>query len=418
MPSQKPSGPLRLRDKWLEFVGEGSANTVWAVHFTESSGGDAATRKLRDDCNGFLLRIQKHQTGLDGSDSSFSAHDQLSYLSSTILPLFSPDPSLIVTHRPIHLDQSLIDEANAVLAELDEKRAAHDDGNSHQPHSHLPLRGRKFTGSRVGPAGTHMLTEDFRPRNPRERFAEIKPKWLAQSPTAPRDARVCRNCAVAAKRFADAPEGKKPAKSDPEKYGCPLHLVSSPPAPGGEDPAEKDAAPGDWKTLAERIFRLSTFGQDAQDPRHAHFLFWVARQHELLRYLRALQARFAHGGTFLTTTEDNPDEDLLLAMTLRDCSLFFRYEVLEDDAEVNGQVKEKPMRFRLLDFKLADLDKKSPSKIPSWQETERGLIDGGWYDGKKDMPHCRLKRGPLDEGDGVDTSRLKDHQGLGAVYEE
>ncbi|KAH6693694.1 inositol-pentakisphosphate 2-kinase [Plectosphaerella plurivora] len=416
MASHKPPGPLRLRDKWLEFVGEGSANTVWAVHFTETSGGDAQTKKLRDACDGFLLRVQKHQAGLDGADSSFSADDQLSYLSSTILPLFSADPSLIVAHRPVHLDQVLIDEANAVLAELDEKRAAHDDKKT-DIHTHLPLRGRKFTGSRVGPAGTHMLTEDFRPRNPRERFAEIKPKWLAQSPTAPRGATICRNCAVSAKRFTDAPEGKKPAKSDPEKYGCPLHLVSSPPAPGGKDPASSDAAPDDWKTLAERIFRLSVFGSDAEDLRHAHFLFWVSRQHELLRYLRALQARLAHGGTFLTTTEDNPDEDLLLAMTLRDCSLFFRYELLADEKKAKSNTKQ-PLRFRLLDFKLADLDKKSPSKIPSWQETERGLIDGGWYEGKKDMPHCRLKRGPLDEGDGVDTTRLKDHRGLGAVYEE
>lgn len=142
----------------------------------------------------------------------------------------------------------------------------------------------------------------------------------------------------------------------------------------------------------------------------------------MLRHLKALQARFAHGDTFLTTTEEDPDEDLLLAMTLRDCSLFFRYEML--DADENGDVgdvgdgaEDGKLRFKLLDLKLADLDRKAASKIPSWQETERGLIDGGWYEGKKEMPHCFLKRAPLD-GEPADEAKLKNEKALGAVYEE
>ena len=351
--------------------------------------------------DGFLLRIQKYKTDLDGADSSFTAKDHLAYLEDTILPLFRASPSLIVDHRLIKLPQSIIDEANAVLASLDEKRKAHDDEGKDagaRKHPHLPLRGRKFTGSRVGPAGTHMLTENFRPRNPRERFAEIKPKWLAQSPTAPKGANTCRNCAVSAQRFANAPEGKKPAKSEPEKYGCPLHLVSG---------REED----DWKALAERIFRMSTADGSAQDPRHAHFLYWVVSQHHVLRHLRALQAKFGHSDTFLTTTEEKPDNDLLLAMTLRDCSLFFRYEMLDDGGA------DSRLKVKLLDFKLADLDRKTPSKIPSWQETESGLIEGGWYEGKKDMPYCLLRRAALDDGS-VDETKLKDEQALGAVYEE
>lgn len=47
---QKPPGTLRLGDKWLEFVGEGAANTIWAVHFVEDSGGDSFTRNLRQLC--------------------------------------------------------------------------------------------------------------------------------------------------------------------------------------------------------------------------------------------------------------------------------------------------------------------------------------------------------------------------------
>ncbi|EEY22806.1 predicted protein [Verticillium alfalfae VaMs.102] len=142
--------------------------------------------------------------------------------------------------------------------------------------------------------------------------------------------------------------------------------------------------------------------------RVARFLFAEIRRHEALRFLRDLQARFARRDTFLATTAAAPDEDLLVAMTLRDCSLFFRYEDGEDGA------------LRLLDFTLADLDKKMPSKIPSWQKTERELIDGGWYEGKRGcgMPNCYLKEGRTEDVTRADETRLKDASRLGMAYKD
>ncbi|EEY22807.1 predicted protein [Verticillium alfalfae VaMs.102] len=108
--TQRPPGLPRLGDKWLEFVGEGAANTVWALHFIDDNGGDAYTQDLRQLCDGFLLRIQKHTKG---GDSAISAADQLAYVQETILPAFNNDASLIVRQKLIQVTQPLIDECNA-----------------------------------------------------------------------------------------------------------------------------------------------------------------------------------------------------------------------------------------------------------------------------------------------------------------
>ncbi|ROT38323.1 hypothetical protein SODALDRAFT_340474 [Sodiomyces alkalinus F11] len=439
-PHQKPPGTLRLGDKWLKFVGEGAANTIWAVHFVEDSGGDTFTRDLRPLCQGYLLRILKALS--DGSDSHFTAKDQLAFFENTVLPAFGNQRSLFVDQKLVHLRQDVIDECNLLLTQMDENQKASTQDQP-LPHPHLPSRTRKFVGTRVGPAGWHMLTEDMRPRGPLERFAEIKPKWLAQSPAAPSTALLCRNCAVATQRFTEAPEGQKPSKSDPAKYGCPLRLVAGPgPAPenhithnGNGLPAqngngngnhvsnghaEKNGTNGskkkdddDWKAHAERIFR-------GQDPRDSHFLFWSIRQHHLLPHLRNLQNRLAGPGcadAFWASSRDDPDPDLLLSMTLRDCSLFFRYEARPHGA------------LRMLDFKLADLDRKVAAKVPRWQDTERQLVEGGWYEGKQKqaqagsgemfLPRCYLREvqeaGSEPDFDAipVDMTKLKDVSSLG-----
>lgn len=397
---------------------------------------------------GYLLRILKDLS--DGSDSRYTAKDQLAYFENAVLPAFDNQRSLFVDQKLLQLRQDIIDECNLRLAQMDENQDASAQDRP-LPHPHLPPRTRKFVGTRVGPAGWHMLTEDMRPRGPLERFAEIKPKWLAQSPAAPPTAVLCRNCAVATKRFTEAPEGQKPAKSDPAKYGCPLRLVAGPGPTldpeihmshanqnGSKDRhaqsgthvsnghasnghAKQPAANGDghsgWRCHAERIFRH-------QDPRDSHFLFWSIRQHHLLPHLRNLQNRLAGPGcadAFWASTRDDPDPDLLLSMTLRDCSLFLRYEARPDGS------------LRMLDFKLADLDRKVPTKVPRWQDIERRLNEGGWYEGKQRastgsdellVPRCYLKEVweagcmPAFDAVPVDLARLKDVSLLGVPYRE
>jgi inositol-pentakisphosphate 2-kinase len=77
-------------------------------------------------------------------------------------------------------------------------------------------------------------------------------------------------------------------------------------------------------------------------------------------------------------TYDPSNELLLVAMTLRDCTLFLRLP--EDEAD-DAQIEAR----------LGDLDVKSPDKAPYWKQTEQELIDGGFYQGRAGLPlNCSL----------------------------
>lgn len=58
-------------------------------------------------------------------------------------------------------------------------------------------------------------------------------------------------------------------------------------------------------------------------------------------------------------------------MTLRDCTVFLRFSADGDWSGDEGEVEAR----------LGDLDLKSPDKAGYWEETERGLVEGGWYEG-------------------------------------
>lgn len=63
---------------------------------------------------------------------------------------------------------------------------------------------------------------------------------------------------------------------------------------------------------------------------------------------------------------DPRNEKLLVAMTLRDCTVFVRFPVkLNEDCKIEAR--------------LGDLDVKSPAKARYWRNIEKALIEGGWY---------------------------------------
>ncbi len=119
------------------------------------------------------------------------------------------------------------------------------------------------------------------------------------------------------------------------------------------------------------------------EPDHAaalRFALWVERT-PLLRYLRERQQSLDTKGVFKS---DPNDEKFRAAMTLRDCTVFLRF--LEDDPY--GKSAEA---------KLGDLDLKSKDKAQYWRDTERALIDEGWYMGTekaedKQPLTCQLHR--------------------------
>jgi inositol-pentakisphosphate 2-kinase len=168
---------------------------------------------------------------------------------------------------------------------------------------------------------------------------EFKPKWLAQSPSAPKNAVRCRQCARFARTNADLAR-----KGDPlQKSWCPLDLNIH-----------------DGLQLAKTIWTTKTF--EEMFPR---FSSWLSGN-TLLPRLRQLQMELDPVGVL---ENDKNDEQFRAAMTLRDCTVFVRFPENAEDDQYG------------IEARIGDLDLKSPDKAQYWKDTENSLIEEGWYTG-------------------------------------
>ncbi|KAF2646487.1 hypothetical protein P280DRAFT_475368 [Massarina eburnea CBS 473.64] len=188
---------------------------------------------------------------------------------------------------------------------------------------------------------------------------EIKPKWLAQSPTAPSKSFKCRTCALQARR---ASKGKR----QPLSYICPFKLVT------GNAEAISDF-------LRPRI--LAHFKVNSANPVVnidvdiedilARATDYLARGpgHGLLKHMQKLQDESDPGGVCSVPKRLRENSyhcrGVRAAMTLRDCSMFIKVPYRKADGCVES--------------KLADLDFKSMEKVPDWVSKEEALWNGGWY---------------------------------------
>lgn len=199
---------------------------------------------------------------------------------------------------------------------------------------------------------------------------EVKPKWLTQSPDAPRDAIRCRTCAMQLVH----PKSR-------ESYICPLRLVDGdyndlyPWVHGVVQSSCKQRSAGFAPTSGsneKRIADVSTKYLVSGDGR------------KLLQHLRRLQGSLDPKGVLHRPPRpDSFDHNLRLAMTLRDCSLFLN---------VSYNKTNEPNSINIIS-KLADLDFKSAEKIPDWAEKEGILHKEGMYTKKsKDDVDCWLAR--------------------------
>lgn len=187
---------------------------------------------------------------------------------------------------------------------------------------------------------------------------EIKPKWLAQSPTAPSNAVRCRTCALQFSR----------GKGTPTDYICPLRLSN-------EGTSSKEDV-GYMRRWATNVLSQLANDSDASLPKGVLLdtlvdrvldYFTTGDGRTLLLHLKKLQTTLDSEGILqrYAYPREDPDfvYDLRLAMTLRDCSLFVVV----------------PIHDGAIASKLADLDFKSAEKINDWRDKEATLVNEGWY---------------------------------------
>ncbi|KAI1268674.1 inositol-pentakisphosphate 2-kinase [Xylariaceae sp. FL1019] len=301
----------------FEYVAEGRANAVFSI-WTVNSGGERK-RQLE----GTLLRVPKETPHITPCDYK-TLHDFHENVVEKAV-----DSQFLVSQKLSRITEHVAAIMNA--KRMKDGKRDKDDGS-------------------VIKSGYAMFMEDMR-ESTGYSVLEFKPKWLAQSPIAPRDAKRCRTCAREAYRNSlKRAEGKK--TSIPI---CPLGLLSS-----------------DEKIVAQTIERLAPEWPEVDRDRLAQ----AFKDTQIFEELRKLQDEGDPGTTLL----DNPsDPQFGLAMTLRDCTCFVR---MPDDTA------------KTIEIKLADVDKKNwEEKQSYWRESHENLVKDGWYtndmDGETD---CQLNR--------------------------
>ncbi|KZF21739.1 hypothetical protein L228DRAFT_283869 [Xylona heveae TC161] len=247
------------------------------------------------------------------------------------------EESDLVNHDLVRLPKGLIQKCNSRLRLYEER------GLRPQKRRGLYLQEYEQYG---------MLVSDMTPRKDRgEVLVEFKPKWLAQSPSAPSTALRCRTCALRAKRNA-----ARRAKNEPEERSfCSLDLTSR-----------------DQETIARAVSYVipKDLGNVHTADKLRQRLLAFFKKSTLLQRLKELQEDLDKRGVL---QEDPTSEKFLIAMTIRDCTLFLK--VSADD--------EIPIEAR-----IGDLDLKSPDqgKADYWRSLERALIEQGWYDASENDP--------------------------------
>jgi inositol-pentakisphosphate 2-kinase len=309
------------KDYALEYLAEGAANIVYKLRPSHSD----------------LLRLRKTRSSIPYSEI---VHN----FETIVAPLFPNDALIHPRLFKLPDAETLISRLNEALREKDA------DGSRSEMRKGVYLATDEEHG---------IFIHDMTPRHQKEKFIEFKPKWLIQSPSAPAEAKRCRTCALREMRRA----GNR-ASGRGDTGFCPLDLLST-----TEDMLEDvlRSLVGDDLGLAKAIFK------DKVQP--------------LLVRLRTLQIEHNRVGLAGLNSErisvpshreaDRSQEssaasvmlDTLLGMTVRDCSVFIRYNTGSSEIEA--------------DVKLADLDMKS-AKLEKWADIERQLIDGGWYTGTDD----------------------------------
>lgn len=286
----------------LEYLAEGGANLVYRVIIPppspsisssldfETDGGRPTTPPpseippLRMDprLEGQLLRLRK------SNPATVPIIECQKHFDSVIKPLFSKEN--LVERTLFRPSPDLIRDCNRRLRQMET------DGS----------RARKRHGVYLAEGETYgtLITDMTRGGNDDSATVEFKPKWLAQSPSAPAGAKRCRTCALRAMRLSKQAQVGSPRHIEPEF--CPLILLSADQRRVAQAADIILGLPGsDWKDEGAGRQGLIAFLLDTP----------------LLQRLKELQMKLDPIGVLAA---DVSGDDFLTAMTIRDCTLFLK----------------------------------------------------------------------------------------------
>ncbi|KKA22553.1 hypothetical protein T310_3400 [Rasamsonia emersonii CBS 393.64] len=334
----------------LLYLAEGGANIVYrmllpSVDLATSSeikhNGDGTPRQTEIEdpaqatlLEGKLLRLRKDvEYGIPYQQTArnFDKH---------IRPLFKPEE--LVDQRLVRLPAGLVHRCNEQL------RASERKGKRPAKRHGVYLSTAEHFG---------LLVTDMTDANDLETtVAELKPKWLLQSPSAPPNAKRCRTCALREMKNHEA----RQAGLKEEQSFCPLDLVSD---------------------KREDVLRAVRFIKGCSDQ---HRLAKVLYQNRTLLKLRDYQRKMNDVGRARHPAHSS---EMSLAMTLRDCTMFIKVGQmilfsLRRHAANRTQMPSDDKRP--IEVRLGDLDLKTAAggKAEYWLDIENRLIEGGWYAGE------------------------------------
>ncbi|KAL2870416.1 inositol-pentakisphosphate 2-kinase [Aspergillus lucknowensis] len=329
----------------LVYIAEGGANIIYRIVSPPNSrmgtklGSCVPSSKdhqtVPAEFKGKLLRLRKD------TPAGVSYQEIARNFDKNIRPLFRPEE--LVDQELIYLPKGLVQRCNEQL------RAAELTGNR-------PKQRRGLFLSVTEPFGL-LVTDMTHLGNPGADVAELKPKWLLQSPSAPSGARRCRTCALRDMKNHDS---RRVGAIETRSF-CPLDLVSD---------------------KFEHVLRATRFVKGQKD--HIRLARVLHRNSTLLKLL-------AHQRSLRDVGNYGPSpysRDKSLAMTLRDCTMYIKIPRNE-----SGRVE----------IRLGDLDLKTAGggKAQYWLDLEHRLITDGWYVGARGDSHpcecalqCSLPQSP------------------------
>ncbi|KAK2625407.1 hypothetical protein QTJ16_004719 [Diplocarpon rosae] len=335
----------------IQYIAEGAANIVYRVTVAAPQDADPQVSELEQYGEGTPPPSELDTDQRTSGDFSFIENKLLRLrknLATTlpcavaqeawarlILPLF-PSHQLVMQSLVEVRTGNIVSRLNQSLEQWEHSTALMK--GLDQSGSARPLRRR---GVYLADDDHGLLVTNMSPGLSGEEIVQFKPKWLAQSPSAPAAAKRCRTCAHVARKNAAAMRLHRPL----ERSFCPLDLLS----PNYTDIYACAKAILPPEPLAANVER---------------FARWI-KGTTLLQRLRDCQLAMDPRGTL---DPDLSNEKLLVAMTLRDCTIFVKFLAAVDPGED-------------IEARIGDLDVKSPQKAAYWRETEMPLIAEGWYTG-------------------------------------